>query len=219
MKIQELKRRIQETLNLEVITKDSLITCINNGFADLHSRGYVYHDEETFYDFDPNEETKVELPKELRSVSYVKVITERGAVDIDRINLGDKRYLGKESDVDFKGTDVMFLYFVIGNQVHIRKRFNNSIIKQVIIGYQKKLKPLSFDVDLDEELPVREELLDALVFYGVYFYGKRTNLEPELIKDDLDRYRYHVQDMLTDLAREDEYYEGVQTIGEGFIDG
>lgn len=223
MELKILKERIAETLNLEVVTEKSLITCVNNCIADLLSRGYREFSEAeitTLHDGSPIKDgklpLKVKLPLNFRRYSYMKIENESSTFAADRISLASESYLGKKDPdgtirIAFPDGSGGYLFYILDDHAVIDSRYTNKVLK-VTLGYQSTLNKIPHNADLDYDIPIREEIEDALVLYGVYFYVNRTGFDPEVSKGYMDRYRYYVEDIMNALNAEDAYQGSTQSI-------
>lgn len=218
MKISDLKTRIVDTLNLDIVTLSSLITCVNNCFADIQSRGYREFVETTVtVDKDSNElntlevPIKLAIPSEFRRLTYLKVETENSWHDTARINLASAAYKGmKDSEgnerISFARLPYNYAYYILGDVIFLDTKHIGFPIESVALGYHKTLVRVPHTgTTLDTEIEIRDDLADALVLYGIYFYSMRTSLDPELIKEVKNTYRYFVEDILNNLFAEDMY--------------
>lgn len=217
MKLQELHDRIVETMNLEVITQTSLIVCVNNCFADLMSRGYRDFIEEVFTTDGQTVPTdlselsfpmSLDIPTAFRRLQYLKVITEMGTTNAERVILSSSAYLGyldTEGNLRVNFGQLMkpYAYYVLDDKIHIDGAVGADPIEKIHLGYYKRLDKISTDAALTLEIPIRSELEDALVLYGVYFYTNRLHIDIELTKEHRNTYKYFVEDILNDLNAED----------------
>lgn len=219
MKLSELKTRVVDTLNLDLVTLSSLITCVNNCFADIQSRGYREF-VETIITKDKNETDlidsvlplKLTIPERFRRLVYLKVETEQAWNDTARINLASAAYKGRKDQdgnerILFNTIVQNYAFYLLGQEVFLDSRNVGFPVKSVALGYHKELVriPYGDTTTLDSEIDIRDDLADALVLYGIYFYSTRTSLDAELSKAFLDRYRYFVEDILNNLYAEDAY--------------
>lgn len=209
MKLEELKERIVETLGLEVATSKSLITSVNNCLADLLSRGYREFVETDITPTSVTPPYEIELPANFRRMNYVKVETEENSYTAYRISLASEAYRGKKDDdgnirIAFPEESNPCLYYILHGKLILDTRFEDKITK-VTLGYQAKLNKIPHNADLDYDIPIREDIEDALVLYGVYFYVNRSGFDPEVTKEYMNRYRYYVEDILNALNAEDTY--------------
>lgn len=200
---------------MEIISEKSLVVCVNNCIADLMSRSYREYKEVAFT-MDSLVPTTIELPEDFRKVNYVIVETRNVSTHAERVALGEGQYKGykdAEGNVRIAKTPVNcpYVYYIKNNTLTVDSRLIDPVLK-VTLGYNAKLFNIPIDSDLETDLNVRQELENAFVLYGLYFYITRSGYDHEMQKAYLDRYRYYVEDILSDLAAEDMFYGASRTI-------
>lgn len=248
MELKELAVYIKETLGLEVVTLASLVTCVNNCFSDLHSRGYREYNEVTLSKADATEETltspalpayditgilplsfNVDLIEErisgrVRTITYLKIKTEEGKVfDVPRINATSPEYKGVVDDegnyrTNFAITDCKIGFWQQGKDVTIDTAYSDMKCAEIVIGFTETLKRLPINSLVTTKLDIREDLQNALTLYGVYFYTQKMRMDPELVKEKLNIYKYFVEDMQADLFKEDANYSSPVIEGGGMYE-
>jgi len=214
MTLTELHERIVETLNLEVITPKSLVVCVNNCFADLLSRGYRDFQEDKITSINDVALDTLEFPYSFdvpnlfRRLQYLKGIGEGFTMNAERIILSSASYKGRVDEnglqrISFRELLSPYAFYLINDKVYLDGAIGARPISEIHLGYYKRLTKMDIDSPLETEVPIREELEDALVLYGVYFYTMRMKIDVELTKEQLNRYKYFVEDILNDLDSED----------------
>lgn len=126
-----------------------------------------------------------------------------------------------------------YVYYVKGDDLYFEIGTNANPPKKLVMGYNKKI-PTDIIPEvwtysgLDEEgnpaiisstdvydpgilehieLPIRKDLQEVFVFFGVYFvYNKRLK-EESMIQRHLNNYKYQVEDVLHELNYEDSFNE------------
>lgn len=248
MELKELAISIKETLGLEVVTLASLLTCVNNCFADLHSRGYREFNEIVLSKSDAIEETltspalpaydvtgklpltfNVDLIEEriagkVRTITYLKVKTDEGRVfNVERVNATMPEYKGIVDDegnyrTDFSLMNTRIAFWQQRKDLTIDVAGDEVNCEEIIIGFTETLKRLPLDSLITTSLDIREDLVNALTLYGVYFYSQKMRMDAELTKEKLNIYKYFVEDMQADLFKEDAYYSSPVIEGGGLYE-
>lgn len=237
MTLKDLYLRVKDSTGLEVLTVSDMYTMYRNCAADLTSRGYREFVELEIpaedLNFEGTSKLSYETEKTLGKILYVKIDTGDRLIKAIRVPLTHKGLdtINKEGIYSFdfnteKGIEA--IYYIKNKKIFCEIKNNKKPIK-IIIGYYKRIEtdiiPNSFEyVDSEGniktstnvydpliletiELPIREELQDCFVFYGIYFcYNKRLK-EHDLIMIHLNNYKYLVEDILHELNYEDNFNE------------
>ncbi len=227
MKLKDLYTRIVETTGLEVLTVESINAAISNCFADLTSRGYREFEEKK-YEKDlavviNDNKIKFALPTDLRSILYCKVYFLDGANKVERISLTnphiDTISYQNELRSDLARMGKKIIYYTKKDEIFIEWWGKKELIKMEL-GYHKKLiapsmnpdKILGSDIS-ELEVDIRKEFEDAVVLYACYFFIARELKDQERMQFHLNQYKYYVEDILHELADEDNFeYETVMAV-------
>lgn len=225
MKLIEFFERVVETTGLEVVTLPSLKTAIKNCMADLTSRGYRIFKELSLQELikDSSKEPyidgtmiEVDMPKNVRKILYCKLFCNNYSVIAKRYSLSNKRVSCQFIRGKFRSSlqSNEGIFFVKGDRLVIEWHPALGDIKDVFFGFYEKLTPPEYDDNVSDinqlknvEIPIREEFDDALVFYAAYFYYSRYVKDTDKIQLYLSQYKYYVEDIIHELAYEDEYFE------------
>lgn len=206
-------RGYREFEELEVLAekvKDTDIT-----FTNIHNKKFIF-----------------DSPVNLRKVLYLKLDDGTGLYKGNRIPITnpfiDTVYTDGEYFFDFNSTTNNFIYYSKNNKLVFESKSNNPPVK-LVLGYYKKIPkdiiPANYTYINDEgqevtstdvydprvletiTLPIREDLEDCFVFYGIYYvYNKRLK-EDAMIQRHLNNYKYQVEDILHELNYEDNFNE------------
>lgn len=203
-------------------------------FAELHVMPTIAVpvEETTYFTNYSNKKFVLTSPANLRKLLYVKVEEPNGVHKAYRIpvthpNL-DTVTIGEEHFFDFNNAGGLKTVFYIKDTQLIIETSVAVSPKQITLGYYKKIEkdiiPESFETIVDGQpvtstdvydpavletitLPIREDLEDCFVFYGIYFtYNKRLK-EDAMITRHLNNYKYLVEDLLHELKYEDNFNE------------
>lgn len=223
MTLLDLLIRIRETTSLNIITPQSLGTCVANCFADLTSRGYRFFKEKEINLTNPEElkqtntsfildkQIQTEVPKDLRKLLYVKVIFENNVLTAKRVSPSSPEINNRvKNGIVYTEPVEGAIVYRKENILVIETSYSKPL--KIVLGYNAKLTAPDIPDD-EESLPeieidMRPEFEDALVFYGCYFYFMRGIENQETTQAYLNQYKYYVEDILHELGHEDSYYEG-----------
>lgn len=233
MTMKDLYIRIKDATGLEVLTVSDMYSLYKNCAADLSGRGYREFTEVEITDFTDHGKGKIsfEGPSNLKKTLYFKVMTDSGLLKCSRVSVTDDRidavYTNGETRYKFVGDNqISEIYYTKGKKYYSENK-NNKKVSKIVLGYYKKVDtdiiPESYtytdengeeitSTDINDQrvletikLPIREELQDAFVFYGMYYsYNKRLK-ESEMITRHLNNYKYSVEDLLYQLEHEDNF--------------
>lgn len=235
MTLKDLYLRVKDSTGMEVLTVSDMYTMYLNCAADLTSRGYREFVEDEITEFENIEDRKFifDSPASLRKILYLKLDDGKGMhkgvripathEGIDKIGSDGKYFFDFDS-----GDKVPYIYYSKNNKL-IFESSSTGKPSKLVLGYYKKIPkniiPESYKFVNSEgvevnstnvydpavlehvHLPIREDLQDVFVFFGIYFvYNKRLK-EDTTIQRHLNNYKYQVEDVLHELGYEDNFNE------------
>lgn len=218
----DLLERIIETTGLDVVTLGSLKAAVKNCLADLTSRGYKEFHELDLAHLEGAEVNgcmlKAKLPQNISKIVYVRLYFPNGAEIARRVSLSDKRVGCIYVDGEFRSrlNNRECIYYTKGDEFFVEWHPALSFdLVNATFGYYARLSmPDNFPDDPDDvsqlrdvKLEIRDEYVDAIVFYACYFYYSRYIKDTDKIQFYDAKYKYYVEDISHELAYEDEYNE------------
>lgn len=186
-----------------------------------------------YFDALKNKKFTFDSPSTLRKILYLKLDDGTGMHKGIRIPathpaidtvLDDGNYYFNFAS----GDKVPYVYYSKNNKLVFEALTTNAPVK-LVLGYYKKIPkniiPETYTYTDDEgnevtssdvydpavletiTLPIREDLEDVFVFFGIYYvYNKRLK-EDAMIQRHLNNYKYQVEDVLHELNYEDNFNE------------